>query len=143
MNNNISKLPKNTKYNKIRIKKIYKLITAIELSGISIPEAHVEASTAGSCNISGCFIKTRYLWFYKILSLLSVFVGSFGGLRQKKLKTLLAYSSVSHMGYVLLSFSTGTQFGIEMLLLDLVIYMLSCTAVWFIVLAVREKKQLF
>lgn len=79
--------------------------------------------------------------FYAILvSLLSVFVGSFGGLRQKKIKTLLAYSSVSHMGYVLLSFSTGTQFGIEMLLFYLVIYMLSGIAVWFVVLAVRENK---
>jgi NADH-quinone oxidoreductase subunit N len=44
------------------------------------------------------------------------------------------------MGYVLLSFSTGTQFGIEMLLFYLVIYMLSGIAVWFIVLAVRENK---
>ena len=80
--------------------------------------------------------------FYAIfVSLLSVFVGSFGGLRQKKLKTLLAYSSISHMGYVLLSFSTATQFGIEMLLLYLVVYMLSGIAIWFVVLAVRENKS--
>lgn len=44
--------------------------------------------------------------FYGILiGILSIFVGSFGGLRQRKLKTLLAYSSVSHMGYTLLAFS--------------------------------------
>lgn len=84
--------------------------------------------------------KESWQFYAIIVSLLSVFVGSFGGLRQKKLKTLLAYSSVSHMGYVLLSFSTGTQFGIEMLIFYLVIYMLSGIAVWFVVLAVRENK---
>lgn len=84
--------------------------------------------------------KESWQFYAIIVSLLSIFVGSFGGLRQKKLKTLLAYSSVSHMGYVLLSLSTGTQFGIEMLIFYLVIYMLSGTAVWFTVLAVRENK---
>ena len=82
--------------------------------------------------------------FYAILvSLFSVFVGSFGGLRQKKLKTLLAYSSVSHMGYVLLSFSTGTQFGVEMLLFYLIIYMLSGISVWFTILSTRENKRYY
>jgi NADH:ubiquinone oxidoreductase subunit 2 (subunit N) len=84
--------------------------------------------------------KESWQFYAIIVSLLSIFVGSFGGLRQKKLKTLLAYSSVSHMGYVLLSLSTGTQFGIEMLIFYLVIYMLSGIAVWFTVLAVRENK---
>lgn len=82
--------------------------------------------------------------FYAIfVSLLSVFIGSFGGLRQKKLKTLLAYSSVSHMGYILLSFSTGTQFGLEMLLFYLIIYMLSGVSVWFIILVIRENKKYY
>lgn len=46
------------------------------------------------------------LQFYCMwVGLLSIFVGSFGGLTQRKLKTLLAYSSISHMGYILLAFS--------------------------------------
>lgn len=85
--------------------------------------------------------KESWQFYSIIVSLLSVFVGSFGGLRQKKLKTLLAYSSVSHMGYGLLAFSTSRQFGIEMLLFYLVTYMLSGIAVWFIILAVRENKN--
>lgn len=82
--------------------------------------------------------------FYAIfVSILSIFVGSFGGLRQKKLKTLLAYSSISHMGYVLLSFSTATQFGIEMFIFYLVVYMLSGIAMWFIILSARENKKYY
>lgn len=69
-----------------------------------------------------------------IIALFSIFVGSFGGLRQRNLKTLLAYSSVSHMGYILLAFSAGSQFGTEMLILYLIIYMLSGIIVWFVIL---------
>lgn len=80
--------------------------------------------------------------FYGILiALLSVFVGSFGGLRQRKLKTLLAYSSVSHMGYALLAFSAGSRFGAEMLLFYLVIYMLSGISMWFVILATRINRK--
>ena len=47
------------------------------------------------------------LWFFLnlIVGFLSVVFGSFGGIKQKKIKTLLAYSSISHMGYSLLAFS--------------------------------------
>jgi len=47
--------------------------------------------------------------------MLTVIVGSFGGLEQKKLKSLLAYSSISHMGYTLIAFSTGTFEGVQSL----------------------------
>lgn len=76
-----------------------------------------------------------------IIAFFSVFVGSFGGLMQRKLKTLLAYSSVSHMGYALLAFSAGTHFGAEMLLFYLVIYILSGLGVWFVILATRTYRK--
>ena len=87
--------------------------------------------------------KYSELWqFYGIIiSFLSVFIGSFGGLRQRKLKTLLAYSSISHMGYTLLAFSTGSHFGAEMLLFYLVIYMLSGLGVWFVILATQVNRK--
>jgi len=88
-------------------------------------------------------LKYYDVWqFYGIvIALLSVFVGSFGGLRQRKLKTILAYSSVSHMGYALLAFSAGSRFGVEMLLFYLIIYMLSGLGVWFIILATRVNRK--
>lgn len=80
--------------------------------------------------------------FYAMfVALFSVFVGSFGGLRQRKLKTLLAYSSVSHMGYSLLAFSSGTRFGVEMLLFYLVIYILSGLGVWFVILGTKINRK--
>ena len=35
----------------------------------------------------------------------TIFVGSFGGIEQRKLKSLLVYSSISHMGYSLIAFN--------------------------------------
>ena len=90
---------------------------------------------------SAIIFKELFEFYILIVSLLSIFVGALGGLRQKKLKTLLAYSSISHMGYALLSFSAGTKFGLEMFIFYIVIYMFSGIIVWFIVLSVYEFKK--
>jgi len=91
------------------------------------------------------FSNIKECWqFYSVwVGAFSIFVGSFGGLMQRKLKTLLAYSSVSHMGYMLIAFSTSTFAGINMLLFYKVIYMISGLAVWYIVLVLRLKRQNF
>jgi NADH-quinone oxidoreductase subunit N len=60
-----------------------------------------------------------------LLAVFSIIVGSFAGLEQKKLKSLLAYSSISHMGYTLIAFSTGTFEGVQMLLCYLFLYMIA------------------
>ena len=65
-----------------------------------------------------------------IIAIISILVGSFGGLEQRKLKTLLAYSSISHMGYSLIAFNSGTFEGIQMLLSYLIIYVLSGLCIW-------------
>lgn len=93
------------------------------------------------CHVS--FFNLYESWqFYSLwIGLLSIFVGSFGGLKQRKLKTLLAYSSVSHMGYSLLAFSTTTLLGIQMLLFYMIVYMISSLAIWYIVLLLRVKKK--
>lgn len=70
----------------------------------------------------------------------SIFVGSFGGLKQRKLKTLLAYSSTSHMGYALLAFSMFWT-GLEMMLFYFVTYIIAGLATWSIVLFLRLKKK--
>jgi NADH-quinone oxidoreductase subunit N len=46
-----------------------------------------------------------------IVSMLSMAVGAFAGLVQRNLKRLLAYSSISNMGYALLAMSAGTRTG--------------------------------
>lgn len=91
------------------------------------------------------FFSLKSCWqFYSLwIGVFSIFVGSFGGLKQRRLKTLLAYSSTSHMGYALISFSTSTYVGVQMLLFYMVIYMLSGLCMWSIVLSLRLKKKNF
>ena len=58
-----------------------------------------------------------------IISMASMAVGAFGGLAQRNLKRLLAYSSISNMGYALLAIAAGTQAGVEGLLVFMILYM--------------------
>jgi NADH-quinone oxidoreductase subunit N len=78
--------------------------------------------------------------YFLLLAVLSVFTGSFGGLEQRKVKTLLAYSSISHTGYLFLSFSTGNFEGLQMLFYYLVIYMISSLCFWAVYLFLRQKR---
>jgi NADH:ubiquinone oxidoreductase subunit 2 (subunit N) len=78
--------------------------------------------------------------FYLIcVSLISVFVGSIGGVTQHRLKTLLAYSSVSHMGYSMLALCTVSLYGIQMLLFYLTVYTLSGVCTWYIIMLLKLK----
>lgn len=82
--------------------------------------------------------------FYSLwIGLLSIFVGCLGGLKQRKLKTLLAYSSTSHMGYSLVAFSAGTYFAVQMIVFALVVYIIAGLCTWSIILLLRLKKKGF
>ena len=55
-----------------------------------------------------------YWQFYSIIvASTSVFIGSVAGLKQRKLKSLLTYSSINNMGFVLLAFSVGGFEGVQ------------------------------
>lgn len=83
-----------------------------------------------------------WVFYSIIIAVISIFVGSFGGLQTRKLKTLLAYSSISHMGYALLAFSTiNPMIGFEMLFFYLVIYIIAGLATWFIIMALTLKTK--
>lgn len=89
------------------------------------------------------FFSIKDCWQYYCLwvGIFSIFIGSFGGLKQRKLKTLMAYSSTSHMGYALLAMSTATYLGIQMVLFYMVIYMISGLCIWSIFLFLRLKQK--
>jgi len=88
------------------------------------------------------FIDNYQIYFF-LFSVTSIFVGSFGGLEQRKLKTLLAYSSIGHTGYLLLSLSTGNVEGLQMLFYYLFIYMLSGLCFWSIYLFLKQKENFY
>ena len=81
--------------------------------------------------------------FIVLVVIFSIIVGSFGGLEQRKLKSLLVYSTISHMGYSLISFSAGTFESIQMLLSYLIVYSFSGLCVWSIFLTTRLKNNYF
>lgn len=89
-----------------------------------------------------CYIES-YQPYIIILIVLTVLVGAFGGLEQRKLKSLLAYSSIGHMGYILLAFSTGTLEGFQMFYLYIIIYMLSGLSLWSFLLLFKQKTRYF
>jgi NADH-quinone oxidoreductase subunit M len=85
-----------------------------------LPDAHVEAPTAGSVILAGVLLKMGTYGFLRVslpilpqasayfaivlglLALVSVLYGAMVAMAQTDLKKLIAYSSVSHMGYVML-----------------------------------------
>lgn len=74
------------------------------------------------------------------IGVLSILIGSFVGLEVRKMKTLLAYSSVSHMGYVLLAYSTNCFEGKLTVLSYLIIYIITSVCIWSILIILRAKK---
>lgn len=92
-----------------------------------------------------CFYSLIENWqfFFVFIALLSIITGSFAGLEQKQIKSLLAYSSISHMGYLLLAFSTATFEGLQSVFFYLIIYILSGLCVWSILITLIKKNKEF
>jgi len=83
----------------------------------------------------------HYQYYIIIIAVLSVLVGSFSGLEQRKLKSLLAYSSIGHMGYSLLAFNSGTFEGIQMLYFYMIIYMIAGICLWSMLIFFKQKTK--
>lgn len=83
-----------------------------------------------------------YWQFYSIIvASTSVFIGSVAGLKQRKLKSLLTYSSINNMGFVLLAFSVGGFEGIQVKFYYLIVYILASICIWSIILNLQLKKK--
>jgi NADH-quinone oxidoreductase subunit M len=95
-----------------------------------LPDAHVEAPTPISVVLAGILLKIggygmirtafsffpdaafHYAWLIGFFGLFSILYGAMNALAQKDLKKLIAYSSVSHMGFVLLGLAAMTVEGV-------------------------------
>jgi len=60
-----------------------------------------------------------------ILAVLSMFTGNLLGLRQNNFKRLLAYSSIAHLGYLLITLLTGTSYGLQAAIFYMISYMVT------------------
>jgi len=63
-------------------------------------------------------------------ALLSIFIGSIIALQQTKLKRLLAYSTIGHVGYLLIGLASSNNEGIQSIFFYLIIYMLTGLVIW-------------
>jgi NADH-quinone oxidoreductase subunit M len=90
-----------------------------------LPDAHTEAPTAGSMILAGVLLKLGaygflrlvlplfpqqahdYAWILGLLALLAIILGAFASWGQDDFKRLVAYSSVNHMGFVILGIAAA------------------------------------
>ena len=68
------------------------------------------------------------------ISLLSIVIGTLGALNQTKFKRLLAYSGISHMGFIILSYFLLSKFNLIVGNIYLIIYMLTMLSLFIIIL---------
>lgn len=73
------------------------------------------------------------------LSIISVLVGTVGAIYQRRIKRLLAYSTIGHNGFLVLALASVNQEGLNALIIYISVYILTSTCIFLFVLNVRER----
>ncbi len=116
-----------------------------------LPDAHVEAPTAGSILLAGVLLKLgaygmvtisipffpegffAYRDYLALLGVIGIIYGAAVAIPQKDIKKLVAYSSVSHMGFIVLGISSGTSDAMTGALLHMVNHGITTGALFMLV----------
>jgi NADH-quinone oxidoreductase subunit M len=124
-----------------------------------LPAAHVEAPTAGSIILAGVLLKMGsygYLRFalplfpdavpyfapwLSILALIGIIYGALVALAQEDVKSLVAYSSVAHMGFIVLGTFALTPQAVSGAVLQMVNHGLSTGALFLLVGVLYERRH--
>ena len=122
-----------------------------------LPDAHVEAPTAGSVLLAAILLKMAGYGFIRfslglfpiasdlftpliyILSIIAIIYASLIALMQEDMKKLIAYSSVAHMGFVTLGIFTNQQQGIEGSIIQMISHGLVSAALFLCVGVVYDR----
>ncbi len=124
-----------------------------------LPDAHVEAPTAGSVILAGVLLKMGTYGFLRFnlplfpeasvalapwiaaLAVIGIIYGAIVSYAQQDVKKLVAYSSVSHLGFVMLGLFALNSIGISGAILQMVNHGLSTGALFIIVGMIYERRH--
>lgn len=124
-----------------------------------LPDAHVEAPTAGSVILAGILLKHGTYGFYRfamplfpeasraflpfivVLAIIGIIYGALVSLVQKDIKKLVAYSSVSHLGFVMLGLFALNPQGVAGAVLQMVNHGLSTGGLFLLVGMIYERRH--
>jgi NADH-quinone oxidoreductase subunit M len=124
-----------------------------------LPDAHVEAPTAGSVILAGILLKMGTYGFVRfnlsmfpqasvqaapviaVLAVIGILSGAMVSYAQKDVKKLVAYSSVSHLGFVMLGLFAINAVGIQGGILQMINHGLSTGALFLIVGMIYERRH--
>ncbi len=116
-----------------------------------LPDAHVQAPTPGSVILAGVMLKmgtygfmrfaiplfpdaaTQLAWIFSFLAVIGIIYGALVAMVQTDIKKLVAYSSVSHMGYIILGLFAFNEIGMTGGLYQMLNHGLSTGALFFLV----------
>jgi NADH-quinone oxidoreductase subunit M len=124
-----------------------------------LPDAHVEAPTAGSVILAGVLLKMGTYGFLRfnlslfpdasvrlapwiaVLAVIGILYGAMVSYAQKDAKKLVAYSSVSHLGFVMLGLFAINSQGIEGGILQMINHGISTGALFLVVGMIYERRH--
>ena len=122
-----------------------------------LPDAHTQAPTAGSVILAGILLKTGaygllrfvvplfpeaaidFRWPAMLLGAASVVYGGYMAYSQSDFKRLVAYSSVSHMGFVLLGVFAWNQLALQGAVVQMIAHGFSSAALFMMAGALQER----